>query len=50
MVPNVVLDTVVAEEWPQAERTGVIDVVVADISLEHAPMMLTAVEKKKILR
>ena len=45
-----VLDAVVAEERPQAEQTGAIYVAVADISMEHALTMLTAVEKKKTLR
>ena len=50
VVPDVVLDAVVTEEQPQEERTDAIDMAVANISLEHALTMLTAVEKKKMLR
>ena len=50
VVPDVVPDAVVADERHQAECTGAIDVAVANIFLEHVPMMLTAVEKKKRLK
>lgn len=43
-------DVMVADDRHQAGRTDAIDAAVAGISAQHPLMMLTAMEKKRILR
>ena len=50
VAPDEAWGAVVANERHQAGQTDAIDAVVYDISTQHARMMLTAMEKKRILR